>query len=58
MRKVDYMGTEPMASKLLFASLPPESEGGAECDSDCFEMAEKPVGRRHEEPKGEGIDGV
>ena len=53
MRKVDYMGTEPMASKLLFAVPPPESQGRAECDSDDFEMTESHSGGCHGRLKGE-----
>jgi hypothetical protein len=45
-RKVDYMGSEPVASKLLFAPPAPGSEDH-EDDLDFFEMAPERFGLRH-----------
>ena len=39
MRTVDYMGSEPVASKLLFAPPAPGSEDDLEGDFDSFEMS-------------------
>jgi hypothetical protein len=38
MRKVDYMGSEPVVSKLLFAPPAPGSEDDIEEDLDALEM--------------------
>ncbi|TEB28620.1 hypothetical protein FA13DRAFT_1815723 [Coprinellus micaceus] len=50
MRKVDYMGSEPIASKLLFAASAPGSEDDLEFDS--FELAPVPSGMGHRGPSG------
>ena len=42
MRKVDYMGSEPVASNLLFAPPPPGSEDGTEEEFDAVEMRQNP----------------
>ncbi|TEB28587.1 hypothetical protein FA13DRAFT_1735425 [Coprinellus micaceus] len=42
MRKVDYMGSEPMASKLLFAPPAPESEDDLGADFESCEVSEAP----------------
>ncbi|TEB28622.1 hypothetical protein FA13DRAFT_1815724 [Coprinellus micaceus] len=54
MRKVDYMGSEPVASKLLFAPPVPGSEGGLDGELESFEMAPQPSGLRHRAP-GQGL---
>ncbi|TEB28594.1 hypothetical protein FA13DRAFT_1711624 [Coprinellus micaceus] len=46
MRKVDYMGSEPIASKLLFAPPAPASEDDLEGDFDSLEMTQGPSGLR------------
>ena len=56
MRKVDYMGSEPLASKLLFAPPAPGSEDDLEGDFDSFEMAPQPAGLRHRGAADEGLD--
>jgi hypothetical protein len=43
MRKVDYMGSEPVASKLLFAPPAPGSEDSYEGDFDSIEMTPEPT---------------
>ena len=48
MRKVDYMGSQPFASKLLFA--PPQSDSEDDLDDDLdgsLEMSEDSSGLRH-----------
>jgi hypothetical protein len=47
MRKVDYMGSEPVASKLLFAPPAPGSEDDVEEDFDSHEMAQESSVLRH-----------
>ena len=47
MRKVDYMGSEPLVSKLLFAPPAPGSEDDLEGDFVSFEMAQVPSDLRH-----------
>jgi hypothetical protein len=47
MRKVDYMGSQPVASKLLFAPPPPGSDDDLEDDPGFFEMAPGPSGAHH-----------
>jgi len=47
MHKVDYMGSEPVASKLLFAPPLPGSEDDLEGDIDSFRMAAEASGLRH-----------
>ncbi|TEB21339.1 hypothetical protein FA13DRAFT_1799994 [Coprinellus micaceus] len=42
MRKVDYMGSDPVATKLLFAHSAPGSEEDLEGDFDCIEMTQRP----------------
>ena len=54
MRKVDYMGSEPAASKLLFAPPAPGSEDDLEGDFDSFEMTPEPSGPRDRGAAGEG----
>ncbi|TEB28593.1 hypothetical protein FA13DRAFT_1711623 [Coprinellus micaceus] len=44
MRKVDYMGSEPVASKLLFALPAPGSEDDLGNDFDSLEMTQEPSG--------------
>lgn len=39
MRKVDYVGSDPAASKLLFAPPGPGSEGDLDRDFDSIELA-------------------
>ncbi|TEB28629.1 hypothetical protein FA13DRAFT_1735457 [Coprinellus micaceus] len=39
MRKVDYTGSQPVASKLLFAPARPGSEDELKSDMNAFEMA-------------------
>ncbi|TEB21346.1 hypothetical protein FA13DRAFT_1800006 [Coprinellus micaceus] len=46
MRKVDYMGSEPVASKLLFALPAPGSEDNLGNDFDSLEMTQEPSGLR------------
>ena len=47
MRTVDYyMGSEPVASKLLFAPPEPDSEDDLEGGPDSFELAGEPSGLR------------
>ena len=47
MRKVDYMGPEPVASKLLFAPQALESGSAADAQFNSFEMDVKPDGIRY-----------
>jgi hypothetical protein len=56
MRKVDYMGSEPVASKLLFAPPIPGSEGDLQGDLDSLEMAQEPSGLRQPGSAGEGAE--
>ena len=42
MRKVDYMGSQPVASKLLFAPPVPGSEDDLEEDFDAPQMKQEP----------------
>ena len=56
MRKVDYMGSEPLASKLLFAPPAPGSEDDVEGDADSFEMAGEPSGLHRRGAGGEGSE--
>ncbi|TEB29603.1 hypothetical protein FA13DRAFT_1734381 [Coprinellus micaceus] len=42
MRKVDYLGSEPVASKLLFAPPTPGSEDDLDSDLSSIEMASDP----------------
>jgi hypothetical protein len=53
MRKVDYMGSEPVASKLLFAPPAPESEDDLEADFESCEMTPEHPAMRHRGPVGE-----
>jgi hypothetical protein len=46
MRKVDYMGSEPVASKLLFAQRGPDSEDDLEGDSETSKMGSEGTGVR------------
>jgi hypothetical protein len=46
------MGSEPVASKLLFAPPAPGSEDDTEWHPDSIEMEEERSGPRHREPKG------
>jgi hypothetical protein len=55
MRKVDYMGSEPVASKLLFAPPAPGSEGDLEDDFGSLEMAQD-SGLRQRGSAGEGAE--
>ncbi|TEB21510.1 hypothetical protein FA13DRAFT_98796 [Coprinellus micaceus] len=48
MRKVDYIGSQPVASKLLFAPPPPGSDDDLEDDPGFFEMAPGPSGAHHQ----------
>ena len=57
MRKVDYMGSEPLASKLLFAPPAPGSEDDLEGDFNSFEVDPQPSGLRHREAEGEELKG-
>ena len=54
MRKVDYTGSEPIASKLLFAPPAPGSEDDIESDFDSFEMTPDPSGPGDRGAVGEG----
>jgi hypothetical protein len=56
MRKIDYMGSEPVASKLLFAPPAPGSEDDLDGDFDSLEPAQEPSGLRRRESAGEGSD--
>ncbi|TEB27475.1 hypothetical protein FA13DRAFT_1816390 [Coprinellus micaceus] len=58
MRKVDYMGSEPVASKLLFAPPAPgtESEDDLEEDLDSFDMASEPYALHHRRDAEKGSD--
>ena len=56
MRKVDYMGSEPIASKLLFAPPAPGSKDDPEGDFESFEMTQEPSGQRHQVAVGEGSE--
>ncbi|TEB28590.1 hypothetical protein FA13DRAFT_1735433 [Coprinellus micaceus] len=53
MRKADYMGSEPFASKLLFAPPAPGSEDDLGADFDSYEMTREPSAVRHRGPAGE-----
>ena len=58
MRKVDYMGSQPVASKLLFAPPEPGSEGNSDGDFSAIQMAQDPPGRMgRPEFAREGSDG-
>ena len=57
MRKVDYMGSEPLASKLLFAPPAPGSEDDLEGDFDSFETTAEPSGPRDRGAVGERSGG-
>jgi hypothetical protein len=57
MRKVDYMGSETVASKLLFAPPAPGSEDNIEGDFDSIEMTPEPSDLRHRAAAGEGSEG-
>lgn len=52
LRKIDYMGSQPVASKLLFAPPAPGSEDDTEWHPDSIEMEEEHSGTHHREPKG------
>lgn len=52
MRKVDYMGSEPVASKLLFAPPTPDSEDDLDSDLSSFEMASEPSDPPHRRGSG------
>ncbi|TEB21354.1 hypothetical protein FA13DRAFT_1717026 [Coprinellus micaceus] len=56
MRKIDYMGSEPVASKLLFAPPPLGSEDDRDGDFESLERAQEPSGLRRRESAGEGSD--
>ncbi|TEB28597.1 hypothetical protein FA13DRAFT_1793778 [Coprinellus micaceus] len=56
MRKVDYMGSEPFASKLLFAPPPPGSEDDPEGDVEAIEMTQEPHGLRRQGSTGGGSE--
>ena len=47
MRKVDYMGSEPVASKLLFAPAAPDSDDDIEEDFDSDEIDQGSSGMHH-----------
>ena len=51
------MGSEPVASKLLFAPPTPGSEDDLEGDFDSFEMTLEPSDLRHRAAVGEGSEG-
>jgi hypothetical protein len=55
MRKVDYMGSEPVASKLLFAAPTPGSDDDLEDDLNSSEMVARTSGLRY---RGGGDDGA
>ncbi|TEB28626.1 hypothetical protein FA13DRAFT_1735454 [Coprinellus micaceus] len=48
MRKVDHMGSAPVASRLLFAPPAPGSSDDPESDFGSFEMASHPSYVRHQ----------
>ncbi|TEB28585.1 hypothetical protein FA13DRAFT_1735423 [Coprinellus micaceus] len=58
MRKVDYMGSEPFASKLLFAPPIPGEDDDPEAGLDSFEMAPDPSGLCHRDSAGKGFEGA
>jgi hypothetical protein len=57
MRKVDYMGSEPVAPKLLFAPPAPGSEDSLEGDFNSFEMTPEPSGPHDRGAEGKGSQG-
>jgi hypothetical protein len=58
MRKVDYMGSEPFASKLLFAPQVPGEDDDSEVGLDSFEMAPDPSGLHRRDSAGKGFEGA
>ena len=57
MRKVDYMGSEPVASKLLFAPPAPGSEDDLDGDFGSIGMTPETSGPRYRGAAGEVSDG-
>ncbi|TEB21351.1 hypothetical protein FA13DRAFT_1819658 [Coprinellus micaceus] len=56
MRKVDYLGSDPVASKLLFAPPEPDSEDDLEGDFNSGGMAPQPSSLRNRGSAGEASE--